>query len=221
MKFIELEGNTGFQQAIRASEALTKLIVIGAPDDATLLNDAMSLTYNAKDTLQEARNLNPEHWLSAKQTELVQTLEEQGGTLEELTGEWPGASEAQHNFALGCDVLTQEPLHKLTAIEVPCEFSWQVPAHLNFGGWNHCPGPADHCALWRYWQDKYDARIVGMSGDVIEAYVANPPSTQEEAMTLAWQHYFYCPDLVEQGVEGIAHLAAALLRQKVWFFWWD
>lgn len=222
MKFIELDGPRGFQQAIRATDNPTKLIVIGSPDDAALLNDALSMSYSASRTLQDSAGIDAEQWLAAKRLELQASFDEAGEDgLDSLAGKWAGGSGLQQSFALDKDILTQEPLEKLAAIEVPCEGSWQVPAHLNFGGWNNCAAPAEHCALWQYWQRKYGAKIVGLSGDVIEAHVSQPPRTREDAMELAWQHFLYCPDLVEQGVESIAHLAGALLDQKVWFFWWD
>jgi hypothetical protein len=38
---------------------------------------------------------------------------------------------------------------------------------------------------------------------------------------LAQAQYVYCPDIVDQGVESIEALAATLLGDPRWFFWWD
>jgi hypothetical protein len=40
-------------------------------------------------------------------------------------------------------------------------------------------------------------------------------------MQLAMEQYLYCADIVDQGVESVANLATLLLKQKVWYFWWD
>ena len=56
---------------------------------------------------------------------------------------------------------------------------------------------------------------------VIEMAVTRPPQTREEAITLATEQYFYCSDIVDQGTETIDRLAAEILAQPRWFFWWD
>ncbi|MDO6423466.1 DUF4253 domain-containing protein [Saccharophagus degradans] len=217
MHFIELDGSVGFKQAIETSAKKNKVIICGSPDDRDLLQDGIGINTDTQSILAEANTLNAIDWFNTQKSALPLEESEQ----KKLEGRWPGANGVQHSFALANDIVTQQPLDTLAAVIVQCEHSWQVPAYLGFGGWNNCPSPAEHCALWQFWQHKYDARIVGVSGDVIEAYVNKPPCTREEAIALAWQHFLYCPDLVEQGEETIANLAAALLDQKVWFFWWD
>jgi len=39
--------------------------------------------------------------------------------------------------------------------------------------------------------------------------------------SLAREQYAYCNDLVDQGTESVAALAAGLLDGTVWYFWWD
>jgi hypothetical protein len=65
------------------------------------------------------------------------------------------------------------------------------------------------------------AEIAGVSGDVIECIVANPPRDKEQSMNLAWEQYLYCQDIVVQGRETISNLAATLLNSPYWYFWWD
>jgi len=69
-----------------------------------------------------------------------------------------------------------------------------------------------HCAINQYWQKEFGAEIVGVSSDVIECIVKNPPRDKETAIKLAWQQYWYCADIVVQGCESIANLAATLLN---------
>lgn len=42
------------------------------------------------------------------------------------------------------------------------------------------------------------AEITGMSGDVVECVVKNPPITQKAATVLAWQQYRRRADIVHQ-----------------------
>lgn len=98
---------------------------------------------------------------------------------------------------------------------------WQLPAALGFGGGNECPPPEVHAAFHRAWFDKYGAEIVGVSCDAVECFVKNPPRDREAAMSLAWEQYWYCSDIVNQGCESISRLAAELLDTSSWGFWWD
>jgi hypothetical protein len=40
-------------------------------------------------------------------------------------------------------------------------------------------------------------------------------------MALAWEQYWYCLDIVDQGVGSVSALAATLLNSTYWYFWWD
>jgi hypothetical protein len=105
----------------------------------------------------------------------------------------------------------------LAEIEAP----WMLPAIVSFGGWNDCPRVDVQCAAMRYWQEKYGAELITMSSDYLECLVKNPPETKEDAMELAWEQYFFCTDIVDQGTDTVSDLGAALLNTKLWFFWWD
>ena len=92
---------------------------------------------------------------------------------------------------------------------------------LSYGNWNECPRPEVHCAFHRQWQESYGAEITGISGDIIECVVSKPPTDEKAATILAWEQYWYCSDIVEQGVNSISNLAATLLNSTYWYFWWD
>ena len=55
----------------------------------------------------------------------------------------------------------------------------------------------------------------------MELEPARKPSTREEALILAQEQYWFCYDIVEQGVGTIENLAAGLMESSVWYFWWD
>ena len=56
-----------------------------------------------------------------------------------------------------------------------------------------------------------------MTFDEIEIAVAKPPTTRDDAISLARDHITYCCDVVDDPVE----LPARLLNAPVWRFWWD
>ena len=119
------------------------------------------------------------------------------------------------------DIIDNKPHAQVFYALVPVEQSWQVPAILKPGGWNECPEPAEHLAFFKRWDERYGARIVSYSGDIIEFVVARPPATMEEAQQLAREQFLYCPDIVHQGVGTGGNLAALLLESDNWYFWWD
>jgi hypothetical protein len=156
-------------------------------------------------------------WLKQRRAE----EEEYEFSPDELLGDWPGVIAEKGSSSLHADILTgkikKEVFLGLAIVEKP----WQLPAVLKYGDWNACPAPEVHCAFFRKWGMEFGAQITGMSSDVIECVVAHPPRDQESAIKLAWDQYWYCADIVDQGVGSIHQLAATLLNSPYWYFWWD
>lgn len=156
-------------------------------------------------------------WSSKRRAE----AEEFGFSADHLTSQWPGEERQKGSITLHTDILTgklkPEVFLGLAQIEQP----WQLPAALKYGGWNDCPEAEVHCAFHRQWQVQYRAEITGMSSDIIECAVARPPMDSEAAMALAWEQYWYCSDIVEQGCGSVSKLAAILINSPYWYFWWD
>jgi hypothetical protein len=171
----------------------------------------------ATEIIQSSLNVNLSDWIASRR----EAAAEYGFSVEESFGEWPGEILDKGSIGLHTDIvsgqLKREVYIGLATIEKP----WHLPAVLKYGGWNDCPEAEVQCAFHRKWQDDYGAEITGMSGDVVECLVARPPSNQEAAVRLAWEQYWYCADIVEQGCGSVANLAATLLNSPYWFFWWD
>lgn len=104
--------------------------------------------------------------------------------------------------------------------EIPVQNSWDIFAYLPFGGWNECPGPEEQRAAAKYWFEQYGAEPAVMSADVLE-YILPAPVPQDRAMEAALEQYFFCIDIVEQGVGTVGALAGSLAQSKYWYFWWD
>jgi hypothetical protein len=137
-------------------------------------------------------------------------------------GEWPMSIQGMGDFSLPRKILSPDEFHESVDIGlVPTQNSWEVPAQLSFGGWNDCPSPHKQVAVLRYWNHTYGAELVGLSSDVLEMQVARRPATREDAVQLAQEQYWFCYDIVDQGVRTIENLAATLLASDIWYFWWD
>jgi hypothetical protein len=89
---------------------------------------------------------------------------------------------------------------------VRVEHSWEVPAYLEFGGWNDCPAPELHVAVLREWRNNYRAAPACITGDVLECVVIKRPQTEAEAMKLAAEQWIFCEDIVGDGNLEISDL---------------
>lgn len=119
------------------------------------------------------------------------------------------------------NVSSNKPCETVRIALVPTDDWTTIPAHLRWGGWNECPPAEYHVAALRFWRDRYGAELVGMSFDTMNLRVARRPTTREEALALARVHHAYCPDVIDQGVETYSALAASLMIDDWWYFWWD
>lgn len=151
--------------------------------------------------------------------EIREEIEEEGS--DGILGEWPGENADKGQIGIHKDVSTGAVKSKIYLGLAKLKQSWQLPAIVGYGGWNECPSPAVHCAFHRKWQKEYGAQIVTMSASVIECRLSKPPRNRKVAMDLAFQHYRYCGDIVDQGHETVSALAATLLNSSYWYFWWD
>jgi hypothetical protein len=138
----------------------------------------------------------------------------------DVLGEWPTDARPSDRLHVPTG-LSGKPLTSLSIALLPIDESWQAAAALRFGGWNECPGPEIHVALHRSWFERFGAEVACVTGDTVEMTVRRPPTTRDAALALAWEHYAYCNDIVDQGTGSVSALAASLLDSGFWFFWWD
>jgi hypothetical protein len=178
------------------------------------------------DTLAYAETIGVPQWFDRQKQERLDEFREynEGEDPADFlapVGDWPAGARPNNAFLTPFDIVSRKAHKRVAFALVPTVTPWEVPAFLRLGGWNACPEPAVHCAVYRYWQQEYGAAIVAATHDVIEMHVERPPRTREAAMALAEQQYIYCADIVEQGTQTLAALAAGLLNGSAWFFWWD
>lgn len=139
-------------------------------------------------------------------------------------GEWPDTPFESGQLQAVLDIVgggAARLRDRVTILRLPVVDGSEVPALLNWGGWNACPPPEYHVTALRSWRDRYGAELVALSFDVLELRVARRPADRDEALLLARELYAYCPDLVDQGSGTLAPLAASLMTSSWWSFWWD
>lgn len=136
-------------------------------------------------------------------------------------GEWPVEVGPSVGLTVARDLSTGEPFPKIQIGIAPSDDWTTLPAYLRWGGWNACPAAEHHVAAMRSWRERYGAELVGVSGDTINIRVARRPKTREEALALAREQYIYCNDIIDQGFASYSALAADLMANDWWFFWWD
>lgn len=173
----------------------------------------------ALQTVERSLEIDVDDWIRQRKQEAV---EMEDFFPDVVTGPWPTEPPAQPTRRLSEITATGEGGEDLflgvTSVDAP----WQVAAALQYGGWNACPSPRYHCACHRLWQERYGAEICGVTESELEFSVSGPPLDPAAAEHLAWQHYWYCTDIVEQGPPGtVQGLAAMLLKSSHWYFWWD
>jgi|APTNR8051073442_1049403.scaffolds.fasta_scaffold01789_8 hypothetical protein len=135
---------------------------------------------------------------------------------------WPSTPMLFSNgLTVATDILNGRFYDNVHIVLIPTQISWEVPAFLQWGNWNACPPSEYHVAALKKWNELYGAELVGFSGDVLDIKIQRKPSSRNEAITLAREIYYYCPDTVDQGAGSITELAAALKNSNWWSIWWD
>ncbi len=192
-------------------------VIVGGPQEWARLTESM--THQPPDvarTIRDATGLSVPAWLAEQKDGYFESPDDEV----DVAGTWDGAGDAG-SPSLHLDILSRKPRPEVILATVGVPRSWQIPAAFGFGGWNACPGPVEQCGMARYWAERYDADIIGLSGDIIEWEVRRPPTTPQAAMELAWEQFYFCDDIVHQGMGTVGALAGTLINSPYWYFWWD
>lgn len=200
-------------------------VMLGEPDDLDSHRERLQFDARpATEVLAAAAKVDPVEYFRTTRLERLEDMASMGEDPSAVLppeGRWPDKPQPSHRFSTPFHILTGKPHKELAVALVPTPRSWEVPAHLAFGGWNECPGDETHVAVLSHWNRLYGAEVLAMTSDVLELFVARPPTTRDEATAVARDVYVYCPDTVDQGVETIQNLASLMLNGSAWYFWWD
>ncbi len=136
-------------------------------------------------------------------------------------GDWPAETSYGADLSVAYNVGTGRLKSTVPIALIPTDDPTAIPAYMRWGNWNECPSPAYHVAALRAWRDRYGAELIGLGADTINLRASRRPATREEALDLAREQYFYCNDIIDQGMGSYRKLAAGLMASDWWFFWWD
>ncbi|HEY6225717.1 MAG TPA: DUF4253 domain-containing protein [Verrucomicrobiae bacterium] len=222
-ELIYVPGNVAVQNAIALREKwhdASTPVILGTQENFDRLTDIWDEdSPSPSEYLESAANLDLEKWFADHASEDQEDSELQDYI--NKASDWNTHSGAAEEFTVVREVLSRKIHPWVLIAKIPTPHPYEVPAYLRLGGWNECPDAPVHVALWKKWQHQYGAEILCVTGDIIEATVARPPTEKEECYKLAREQYLYCSDIVTQGVGTIDALASTLRAGKSWYFWWD
>ncbi len=166
------------------------------------------------DLVAEAKSFDLDGWLRDEKEESYPE--------EILTGSWRDGE-----YGNDVPVIPACGYAGLSMVLVPAERRWHIPAY-----WESCFGEADpvvHLALFRRWEERWDARVVSRSISTVELAVSRRPESRDQCLDLAWEHHCYARDvLYDRSVlhegrdfQGLEDYADALKRSRYWWLWWD
>jgi Domain of unknown function (DUF4253) len=75
-------------------------------------------------------------------------------------------------------------------------------------------------AVLRSWEDRFGARLLEMGAADIRLLVDRPPRTRQAAEAIAAEHFAFATES-GTGSGTISSIAAGLIDQPLWSFWWD
>ncbi|MEU0555717.1 DUF4253 domain-containing protein [Dactylosporangium sp. NPDC006015] len=143
-------------------------------------------------------------------------------------GPWPGLAPAAGVDPADADATADREAAALVASRRPWRLGLVAAGRgadaLTVVGWD---GPANHTddtahisAVLRSWEERFGVRVVGVGFAELFLSVAAPPSTVDEALTVAAEHVAFCPDTAwtDDDLQGYA---AGLVGAPAWHFWWD
>ncbi|MFD8812434.1 DUF4253 domain-containing protein [Streptomyces sp. NPDC059627] len=97
---------------------------------------------------------------------------------------------------------------------------------LTIAGWS---GPANYdndtakfSAVVGDWESRFGACVVAVGFSTLHLSVAAPPTTEEDALLVAAEHFAFCPDNIWQGTRPytLAAYAKRITGVHNWDFWW-
>ena len=204
------------------STGLTPLVLADYRFAETILKRLQDSPASGQKCLAKALKMDGGTFLKKRREKEEKALKKMKESIEEmeesLLGKWPKKPRQSPQLSY---LIDRSKEVGILLLEIPPADSWQIPALIEFGGWDLVPLPEEQAAVHRRWAEAYGSEVFAISYSTIMCRVARPPMTKEDAIALAWEHYRYCDDRVLQGSDDISTLAAELLNAPEWYFWFD
>jgi hypothetical protein len=103
---------------------------------------------------------------------------------------------------------------------VPADRPADILACMGWHRENNSISAAELSAVLRSWEDRFGARLFEVGFDEIRLLVTRPPRTLEEALPIAAEHVVFS-DKAHVEREYVSQIAAAIVNNPFWDFWWD
>jgi hypothetical protein len=113
---------------------------------------------------------------------------------------------------------------------VSCRRPADAVAHAGWLGAINVTGAAQVSAVFRSWEDRFGAVLVGLSFATITLLVTRPPITDADALRVAAEIAAFCPDALWQPESPspsppreatLESMSRRLVREPVWCLWFD
>ena len=169
-----------------------------------------------KQILEGADHIEPEYFLADRLNEYSDMYKD-----EELLGSFMD-TKPSHCFYSYMEDGQLAP--EVILAQIPADHPWELAAWIPMGGFNDCPSPAAQVAVFKKWHHTYGAIPTVVTYDNWELELQQPPSTEDDALDLAKEHFAFSSDNVTQAAKDFASLrglASSLKNSTTWFFWWD
>lgn len=180
-----------------------------------VLREMQRNTDSPESVAERARQLDVEAWMADRVRSRPDIY-----AIARLDVPWDGVARTMAAF-LPAHNHRGEPYEEVFFGLIPVEAPWLVPTHLRTAGWGNCPDAVVHTAIFHRWYERYGAAVTTIADGVVELHAERPPTTPEAAHELAIEHFVYCPDTIYHGMRTIGNLAAVLLGNPLWYFWWE
>ncbi|WP_409177751.1 DUF4253 domain-containing protein [Brevibacillus fortis] len=108
----------------------------------------------------------------------------------------------------------------LIVLELPLASGYEAPLWIPMGGYNECPLPVYQSVIVKHWQEAYGIKILAVTEDTWIFQAGSRPQTNQEALKLAQEHFIFCQYVLDE-FPSLGHYADYLMKQDVWYFWWD
>lgn len=109
---------------------------------------------------------------------------------------------------------------ELVVLSLPLASGNEAPLWIPMGGYNECPLPVYQSVIVGHWQEEYGIKILAVTEDTWIFQASTRPQTHQEALQLAKEHFIFCQYVLDE-FPSVGHYADYLMKQDVWYFWWD
>ncbi|MEN0063985.1 MAG: DUF4253 domain-containing protein [Myxococcota bacterium] len=94
-------------------------------------------------------------------------------------------------------------------VDVPSPHAWAVPVFLGWGGFGARLDDAEAASVMRYWEHRFGATLMAVSGRELGFSVSRPPTSHDDARDVLAEHLAICADSTIVFDEYVASLRTA------------